>query len=385
MSDPVQDAITSAIESAETEQNKAAEDANKGAAGEGGGAGGGEQAPAELTEALAKDTAELSDADKTLINDNADSLTDEQRTALTEAGVLTGGEALDLATVVDVPAADLTDEQKSFLIENKDDLTGKQIKAYTDAGVDFEADNTPVKGDGAKVKSDAKPHEIPADDSDLFVEVEDADGNKVKITRVGDLPSDFIYKDSRQPLEILEALEDLKDTKADRAKKRSENETLEDSNSTRERVATLWNSEIEAMQADETLPTGKIDWEKGEYPNAKTKEQVEGLFTFMTEENGRREKDGRPYIVSLRDVAVLKAQADAKTAKDTGKNKDGKTPEQLAQEAKDAAAKKEKARKIAASNGNNESPEADDKPTYVKGSGKSITDITEEMINQTGQ
>lgn len=357
--DPVQNAISQAIDGADAEITKKAADAE---AAKGKGAEGGADAGADD-----KDKGAGADGGADAGADGGDS-----------------GEELDLATVLEVPAADLDDAQKAFLVENKDDLTGKQIKELETAGVSFEADDKPVKGQGAQVKTDAKPHEVPADDSDLYVEVEDAEGNKVKITKTSDLPSDFIYKDSRQPLEILDALNDLKDKKAERAKLRSENDTLEDSNSTRERVATLWSSEIEAMQADETLPGGTIDWEKGEYPNAKTKEQVEGLFTFMTEENIRREKDGRPYIVSLRDVAVLKAQADAKAAKDSGKGKDGKTPEQLAQEAKDAAAKKKKAQVVAGSQGNNENSEAEDKPTYVKGSGKSITDITEEMISGIG-
>lgn len=388
--DPVQNAITQAIDASEAE-TAAADDKTKGGAGAGaddknkGGEGGASTPPAELTTALEKDAAELSDEDKTLINDNADSLTEEQRTTLTEAGVLTGGEELDLATVVDIDAAELTDEQKEFLVENQDELTGKQIKAYKEAGVDFEADTTPVKGEGAQVKSDAKPHEVPKDDSDLYVEVENAEGEKFKITKIGDLPADFIYKDSRQPLEIYDAIDELKEKKAERAKLRTENDTIEDSNSTRERVATLWNDEVTEMQADGTLPEGKIDWQTGEYPNAKTKEQVEGLFSFMTEENIRREKAGRPYVVSLRDVTVLKAQADAKEAAKSGKNKDGKTPEELAKEAKDAAAKKKKAQVVAGAQGDNQNPEADDKPTYVKGSGKSITDITEEMINETAK
>lgn len=353
--DPVQNAITQAIDAAEADTNKPADGAD--------GAG----ADDKNKGAGAADTA------------------DDDKGAGAAGGDGSDGEELDLATVLDVEPAELTDEQKAFLVENKDDLTGKQIKAYTEAGVEFEADDKPVKGDGAQVKSDAKPHEVPADDSDLYVEVEDAEGNKHRITKIGDLPSDFIYKDSRQPLEIYDAIDELKAKKAERAKLREENATLEDSNSTRERVAQLWSAEIAAMQEDETLPGGTIDWEKGEYPNAKTKEQVEGLFTFMTEENVRREKEGRPYIVSLRDVAVLKAQADAKAAKESGKGKDGKTPEQLEQEAKDAAAKKKKAQIIkGAQGGDNSNPTADEKPTYVKGSGKSITDITEEMIEGMG-
>lgn len=363
MPDPIQQAITSALDSADAEINQAAEDAAKAKGGDGSGAEAGAGAAGDDD----KDKGAGADGAGAGDGDGGD-----------------GGEELDLAEVLEVAPAELTDEQKEFLVENKDDLTGKQIKTLAEAGVSFEADDKPVKGEGAVVKSDAKPHEVPADDSDLYVEVEDAEGNKVKITKIGDLPSDFIYKDSRQPLEIFEAIDELKEKKADRAKLRSENETLEDSNSTRERVATLWSSEITAMQADDTLPTGTIDWEKGEYPSAKAKEQVEGLFTFMAEENTRREKDGRPYIVSLRDVAVLKAQADAKQAAKDGKGKDGKTPEQLAQEAKDAAAKKEKARKVAGAQGDNGNIDKDDKPTYVKGSGKSITDITEEMISGIG-
>lgn len=363
--DPVQNAISQAIDGADAESTKAAEDAAaaKGADGSGADAGAG----------AAGDDNKGAGADGT--GDGGEG-----------AGAGDGGEELDLTTVLAVAPAELDDAQKAFLVENKDDLTGKQVKELEAAGVSFEADDKPVKGQGAQVKTDAKPHEVPADDSDLYVEVEDAEGNKVKITKTSDLPHDFIYKDSRQPLEILDALNELKDKKADRAKLRSENDTLEDSNSTRERVANLWNTEVTDMQADGTLPEGTINWETGEYPNAKTKEQVEGLFTFMTEENIRREKAGRPFIVSLRDVSVLKAQADAAKAAKDGKGKDGKTPEQLAQEAKDAKIKQEKARKIAgAQGGENGNTGTEDKPTYVKGSGKSITDITEEMINETAQ
>lgn len=349
--DPVQNAITQAIDASEAENNKAADDAAAAAAANNDGAGG------------AGDDAGAGTGDDNQGGDN--------------------NAELVLDDVLAVEAADLDDAQKAFLVENKDDLTGKQIKAYTDAGISFEADDKPVKGDGANIEA-TKPHEVPADDSDLVLEVEDAEGNKFKITKISDLPTDFMYKDSRQPLEVIDGLNDLKTKKAERAKLREENDTIQDSNSTRERVANLWNTEVGQMQADGTLPTGTIDWEKGEYPNAAAKEQIEGLFSFMTEENMRREKAGQPYVVSLRDVVVLKADADAKAAAKSGKNKDGKTPEQLAQEAKDAQIKKDKARKIAASNGDNQNADADDKPTYVKGSGKSITDITEEMINQAG-
>ena len=297
------------------------------------------------------------------------------------------GEQLDLAEVLEVEPADLTDDQKAFLAENRDDLTGKQVKALKEAGIDLETDDDkPVKAKPTKFSTEGNKSEVPADDSDLFVEIEDAEGKSYKITKISDIPESFMYKDSRQPLEVLDAINDLKQKKADREKARTQNAEVEGSDKNREQVANLWNDEIAELQADGTLPEGEIDWQKGEYGNGRIKKATDDLWTFMAEENSRREAKGLPFVVSLHDVVALKAIADAKANKDKGggKDKDGKTQAELDAEAKAAKVKAEKARKIAGGQGSNGNVDADDKPTYVKGSGQSIADITEGMINELG-
>lgn len=264
--------------------------------------------------------------------------------------------------------AELTDEEKALVVEHKDKLTDEQITTFTEAGViEKEAEDTkPVTAEPFK-DGLPKPHEVPENDDDLVLEVEDADGKKIKITTIDDLPEDFMFKDSRQVLKIADQLRDLRDTKAERTKLREENNTISNSTENRNAVVKLWKTELADMQEAGVIPAGEADFEKGKFANKAVQEGVEGIFNYMIELNSARSEKGLPLLSSLQDVLTYR-QADerAKAEADADKHK--------------KAVKTEKAKVVAGSKTSTAAPGDKDEPTYVRGSGVGINDIVNESI-----
>lgn len=270
----------------------------------------------------------------------------------------------ELTDVVAKEVTALDDNEKAFIVANQDDLTLKQIKAYKEAGIDF--GDTPIETKPAV--EEPKLHEVPESDDDLTIEVEDAEGNKHKLNTLDDLPEDFVFKDSRQPIAIANKLQEVANERARREQLRTENNTTTEGNAAKTEVVNLWQKELTELQEQGVIEKGDADFVNGKFGNSKIQQDVDGLFTYMTELNTKRAQAGLPLLVSLKDVQLYRAadqQAQAKAAED----------------AKNKATKNAKAAVVAGSQTSTQSGGKANEPTYVQGSGLTIDDIVQEQMN----
>lgn len=286
-----------------------------------------------------------------------------------------GGEQLDLATVTTKEVTELDDAEKAFIVENQDDLTVKQLKDYQAAGIDFDgtADADDKAVETAPIEEPApKLHEVPENDDDLVVTAIDAEGNEHKFAGIEDMPEDFQFRDSRQVVQIAAQLQELASKRTERANQRAENESMTQSVETKNRVVSMWNTELAELQKEGIIPAGTADFLNGKFANKKVQESVEGLFNYMTDLNSKRQAQGLPLLSSLRDVQHFRAADQAAQAAS-------------AAAVKDKAVKTKKAETVAASKGSTAANAAKDEPSYVRGSGQSIQDITEAAINDVSK
>lgn len=284
-----------------------------------------------------------------------------------EGGQGDGGEQAPQFELTDVVAKEVTalnDDEKAFIVANQDDLTLKQIKAYKEAGIDFA--DTPVETKPAV--EEPKLHEVPESDDDLTIEVEDAEGNKYKLNTLDDLPEDFIFKDSRQPIQIANKLQEVANERARREQLRTENANTTDSSTAKTEVVTLWQKELVELQEMGVIEKGQADFLNGKFGNSKIQNDVDALFTYMTDINTKRAEQGLPLLVSLKDVQMYRANDAAAKA-------------QAEQDAKDKATKTAKAQVVAGSQTSTQGGGKANEPTYVRGSGMSIDDIVQEQMS----
>lgn len=171
--------------------------------------------------------------------------------------------------------------------------------------------------------------EVPGlDTSDLWVEVNNANGEKVKLTLDAGIPDDFQFTSDKQLFEILDAFNEMKALRADREKaiaeaesKRAEQETSQ----TEERnTMNNWAGEIQDL-----IDAGAIEPAKAPPANGKTYspeeiaadpglQKVDAVFTFMREENTARLAAGKAPLASFASAFTLymknQVASQAKTA-----------------------------------------------------------------------
>lgn len=131
---------------------------------------------------------------------------------------------------------------------------------------------------------------------DLFIEVEDADGVKHKITKIEDLPEDFSPKNNRQGLEILVQLQKLeqKQTAADELAKTQAQEA--EFNKSKQEQFDSWDKEI-----TEIAKTKRVD--------VKDTDRINAIFEHMNAINAARTKAGNPNLISSFEDALDKFEA----------------------------------------------------------------------------
>lgn len=283
------------------------------------------------------------------------------------------------APVVETPAE--TPAEEPMTQEQVDALVNETLAEYLPTSIKAADDETPTapklpeepvepaeepeepetppeepKEDPEK-EPEKKADEAPEDPDGLFIEVEDADGNKYKIQKESDLPEDFMPKNNRQIIEILRQLDQLDNKKAE-SQTKAEQEAQEQAAEER-KMQTLqgWDNEaqnlIEAgvLDAPKAKPGSKL-WESD--PAVK---QADGVFKFMIEENKARVEAGKVPISSFAEAFLIKQAKDAKAAEEQ-KIKD------------DNAAAKAKSGLV----GRTSAPATNSEP-YRAGSARSIDDI----------
>jgi hypothetical protein len=165
-----------------------------------------------------------------------------------------------------------------------------------DAGADGELDSDKPNDTGGsdEVKptdpedtkpEEAKPAPVISSDEDLFIEVEDADGNKVKLTSLADLPDDFQYKNSRQPLEIFSQLQEIKGKLDTRAATAAETARQEAETAAQNKQFEAWDREIASLGKEKRL-------------DVKDQERIDKVFAHISEVNAARVKANNPNLIT---------------------------------------------------------------------------------------
>jgi hypothetical protein len=144
------------------------------------------------------------------------------------------------------------------------------------------------------------------DTSDLWIEVENADGTPVKITLDGGLPEDFQFKSDKQLYEVMESMQEMKNLQAEREADFEAKNEQQLAQQSQDAQLTTWESETQTL-----IDAGLIPEPKLKSPaNGKqfTPEEVEAdpslklqneVYTFMKSENDKRIGEGKPPIMSF--------------------------------------------------------------------------------------
>lgn len=145
---------------------------------------------------------------------------------------------------------------------------------------------------------------------DYSIEVEDAEGKKIKIEKLSDLPHDFEPKTYTDMLLIGEKLaekraerqKDEAEVKEATEKKQEQDERRQATQQYQEQAAIrnkAWDSEIAMAQKSGLIPAVKVSpkaTEEEMKADPGLKRQAE-VFDFMSKENNRRAKEGNPFFL----------------------------------------------------------------------------------------
>ena len=202
-----------------------------------------------------------------------------------------------------------------------------------------------------------EPKEEQPDLEGLFIEVEDAAGNKYKITKESDLPEDFIPKNNRQVIEILRQLDQLDQKRGDLELQKQQEAQAEAAEQRKTEVLQGWDNEIQSL-----IDNGILDAPKAK-PGTKLWEtdpavqKADAVFKFMVEQNKARAESGAAPITSFAEAYMIQQAVSAKA------NEEAKIKA-------DNATAKAKAGLV----GRTSSPTSNEK-VYTAGSARSIDDI----------
>jgi hypothetical protein len=195
-------------------------------------------------------------------------------------------------------------------------------------------------------------------DPELFIEVEDATGEKFKITKIEDLPQDFTPKNNRQIMEIIRATDKLEQDIAKRDADKTQKEQDAVVEAGRNAVMKAWDGEINELISEGLLDKPKVAASSPKYSEDPAVKQTDAVYLYMKEENDKRREAGNPnFLTSFKDAFRLQ-------------NYEQMKKDQV--EAKKAETNLAKV-KAGMMGGNNTA--AKDEPVYVAGSKRSIWDI----------
>jgi hypothetical protein len=214
-------------------------------------------------------------------------------------------------------------------------------EAATDDGADAGADDAGAgdedeSGDDAADDDAAKPEDatddkpvVPGDADDLFVEVEDAEGNKLKITKIEDLPEDFTPKNNRQVIEILDQLHKLEAKVAANKESALEQAEAQQVEEAKNQQMVAWDNEISELQKGGRLEKPKAAADSAKFLEDPAVKKVSDVFNFIAETNKARLEKGNPNMIKsfedaldlfeakeARERASKAAKADTATAKE---------------------------------------------------------------------
>lgn len=225
-----------------------------------------------------------------------------------------------------------------------------------DPDAEEEPDETVEEDKAEKPKPPEKPEasqEAATDDKYSF-QVEDNNGVTYKIdatANIEDVLAEFEPKNNGQIIAILDQLRTVKDLKASDDAKAADDKVAEDRRTAASQLLEDWQNEAKALQTAKRIPTGE-DGDK----------RVNEVYKYMSDENTKRMKDGKPTLNSFED------------ALDKLENKEGRE-----KVIADAKAEKERARSNGALVGGSSARASSGSPVYKVGSAKNSTQALRAM------
>lgn len=218
-------------------------------------------------------------------------------------------------------SGDESDDTSAEAGEGSGDATDTDDEGDADAGTgDREEDEEEeADEDEDEVEEDDKPV-TPTDeeeivipdysDKDYSIEIEDAEGKKLKIEKLSDLPHDFEPKTYTDMLLIGEKLaekraerqKDEAEVKEATEKKQEQDERKQATEQYQQQAAIrnkAWDQEISMAQKSGLIPAVKVSAKATEEemkadPGLKRQAEV---FDFMQKENAKRQKEGNPFFL----------------------------------------------------------------------------------------
>lgn len=185
-----------------------------------------------------------------------------------------------------------------------------------------EADKaTPTPPPAAPVEPEA-PIEVPTlDTSDLWIEVTDADGNKVKLTLDEGIPEEMRFTTDKQLFEVLDAFNEMRDLRTQREAAIADAQAKKDAQvqgqQTEQATFAEWDAEISALIESGAIPAAKTQPADGKrYTEAELNADpgpklISDTFAYMVAENQKRDAAGKPRIKSFATAFTLMSRANA--------------------------------------------------------------------------
>lgn len=216
----------------------------------------------------------------------------------------------------------------------------------TDDAVDEETEDTEEATQGV-------------DPNALALEVQDAEGKTYKITKVEDLPEDFVPKNNRQVIEIIRDLTRLESQTEKQELDRQNSEQAAQLQAAQDAQIKSWDSEIADLQKSGRLEKPKLQPDVDGFLDDPAVKKTEAVFKLMAELNNKRSAAGNQNrITSFEDALDKYELQETRTAAAETEKSEGQTA-------------KEKAAVI----GRTSSPATSNEGVYVAGSARSIYDL----------
>lgn len=169
---------------------------------------------------------------------------------------------------------------------------------------------------------------------DLWIEVKDGEGKSIKLSLEDGIPDEFTFTSDKQLFEILQSFEEMKALKKERQTEidtwNTEHEAKASEAQTQQEVFAAWDQEIKDLIDAKILDSPKLAATDPNFLKDPAVVKVDTVFKYMTDQNTKREADGKPSIRSFAVAYNLytndeqtkatadKAKADAELAKKRG-------------------------------------------------------------------
>lgn len=171
----------------------------------------------------------------------------------------------------------------------------------------------------------------PVDTTDLWVELEDANGKTFKIGVNDPVPDDLQFKNDAQLAEFTEARMEMKGTLRERQsefeKAQADAQAKESSTKTEQQQLNAWDGEIQDLISAGLIEAPKAKPGDKDFLQDPSVQKIDAIFKYMAAENTKRAQEisagtgNKPQITSFGTAYTLWANEQAKRAAEEAQNK----------------------------------------------------------------